>query len=252
MAERRMFSKTIIDSDAFLDMSTSAQALYFHLAMRADDDGFINNPKKIQRMVGAADDDLRILISKRFILVFESGVIVIKHWQLHNYIRKDRYAETLYQGEKSLLYVKKNGAYTDHPGDGKYKRLSSGQPTVNQRLTQGRLGKDRVGKDSLGKGSSWAGVTGDDDELSNISVAAKRTGLPWHEADEENARRLAAEYTEQWLIWAIDRVCLRDKRNWGTVEGILKSWAKQGYVDEPNGKAATDTSSEPNWVTPHD
>ena len=249
MAERRMFSKTIIDSDAFLDMSASAQALYFHLAMRADDDGFINNPKKIQRMVGAADDDLRILIAKRFILIFESGVIVIKHWQLHNYIRKDRYTETLYQGEKSLLYVKKNGAYTDHPGDGKYKRLSSGQPTVNQRLTQGRLGKDRLGQVSIGKGSSRPG---DDDDLLNISAAARRAGLPWHEANETKAEELTNEYTADWLIRAIDRVCLRDKQNWGLVEGILKSWAKQGYVDEPNGKAATDTSSEPNWVTPHD
>ena len=90
MAERRMFAKTIIDSDAFLDMPLSAQALYFHLSMRADDDGFINNPKKIQRMVGASDDDCKLLLMKRFIIVFESGVVVIKHWRIHNYIRNDR------------------------------------------------------------------------------------------------------------------------------------------------------------------
>lgn len=81
-----MFAKAIIDSDAFLDMPLSTQALYFHLAMRADDEGFVGNPKKIQRMIGASDDDCRILISKRFILTFQSGIVVIKHWRIHNYI----------------------------------------------------------------------------------------------------------------------------------------------------------------------
>jgi hypothetical protein len=113
MAERRMFAKTIIDSDAFLDMPLSAQALYFHLSMRADDDGFINNPKKIQRMVGASDDDCKLLLMKRFIIAFESGVVVIKHWKIHNYIQKDRYKPTVYQEEKSLLIEKENKVYTD-------------------------------------------------------------------------------------------------------------------------------------------
>lgn len=113
MAERRMFAKTIIDSDAFLDMPLSAQALYFHLSMRADDDGFVNNPKKIQRMVGASDDDCKLLVMKRFILTFESGVIVIKHWKIHNYIQKDRYKETVYIKEKSTLSLNENNAYTE-------------------------------------------------------------------------------------------------------------------------------------------
>lgn len=113
MAERRMFAKTIIDSDAFLDMPLSAQALYFHLSMRADDDGFVNNPKKIQRMIGASDDDCKLLVMKRFILTFESGVIVIKHWKIHNYIQKDRYKETVYLQEKSTLALNENNAYTE-------------------------------------------------------------------------------------------------------------------------------------------
>lgn len=112
MAERRMFAKTIIDSDAFLDMPLSAQALYFHLSMRADDDGFINNPKKIQKMAGASDDDCKLLIMKQFIIVFESGVIVIKHWKIHNYIRNDRKKETNYTAEMALLTEKENGAYS--------------------------------------------------------------------------------------------------------------------------------------------
>lgn len=111
MAERRMFAKTIIDSDTFLDMPLSTQALYFHLSMRADDDGFINNPRKIQRSIGATDDDLKLLIAKRFIIPFESGVVVIKHWRLHNYIQKDRYKPTIYQTEKSQLNIDNNGIY---------------------------------------------------------------------------------------------------------------------------------------------
>lgn len=111
MAERRMFAKTIIDSDAFLDMPMSSQCLYFHLSMRADDDGFINSPKKIQRIIGAADDDLKLLIAKKFIIPFDSGIVVIKHWKIHNYIRNDRKKETMYPEEMSLLDVKENGAY---------------------------------------------------------------------------------------------------------------------------------------------
>jgi hypothetical protein len=112
MAERRMFAKTIIDSDAFLDMPLSTQALYFHLSMRADDDGFINNAKKIQRMLGCNDDDLKILLSKNFIIPFETGVCVIKHWKIHNLIQKDRYKPTVYSEHKSKLSLKNNNVYT--------------------------------------------------------------------------------------------------------------------------------------------
>lgn len=118
MAERRMFAKTIIDSDAFVDMPLSTQALYFHLSMRADDDGFINNPRKVQRMIGASDDDMKVLIMKRFIIPFESGIVVIKHWKIHNYIQKDRYKPTVYTEEKAMLTSKNNGAYTECIQDG--------------------------------------------------------------------------------------------------------------------------------------
>lgn len=112
MAERRMFAKTIIDSDAFLDMPLSTQALYFHLSMRADDDGFINNTKKIQRMLGCSDDDIKILLSKNFIIPFETGVCVIKHWKIHNLIQKDRYKPTVYAEYKEQLSLKNNNVYT--------------------------------------------------------------------------------------------------------------------------------------------
>lgn len=112
MAERRMFAKTIIDSDAFLEMPSSAQALYFHLSMRADDDGFVNNPKKITRYVNASADDLKLLVAKSFLIPFESGIVVIKHWRIHNYIQSDRYKPTVYVEEKALLSQKENKAYT--------------------------------------------------------------------------------------------------------------------------------------------
>lgn len=112
MAERRMFSKTIVDSDAFLDLPLTTQSLYFHLSVRADDDGFINNPKKIQRMIGASDYDMQSLIANDFIIGFDSGVVVIRHWKVHNYIQKDRYHETIYQAEKACLTLGDNNVYT--------------------------------------------------------------------------------------------------------------------------------------------
>ena len=149
MAERRMFAKTIIDSDAFLDMPLSTQALYFHLSMRADDEGFINNPKKIQRMIGATEDDLKLLVAKNFIIPFESGVVVIKHWKIHNYIRKDRIAETVYAEERAMLEVKNNGAYT-LPADG---CLTHDGHMSASCLPDGSIGKDRLDKDSIDKDS---------------------------------------------------------------------------------------------------
>lgn len=111
MAERRMFAKSIIDSDAFLDMPVTARLLYYDLSMRADDDGFVNAPKKIMRVIGASQDDLAILATKKFIIPFDNGIVVIKHWRIHNYIRKDTYNETNYKEEKALLELDENKAY---------------------------------------------------------------------------------------------------------------------------------------------
>ena len=108
-----MFAKTIVDSDAFLDMPLSTQALYFHLSMRADDDGFTNNPKKVMRMIGAGQNELELLLDKRFLICFENGVVVIKHWKIHNYIRSDRYKPTVHIEELNKLTTKDNKAYTE-------------------------------------------------------------------------------------------------------------------------------------------
>ena len=143
MAEKRMFSKRVIDSDAFLDMPLTTQALYFHLNMRADDDGFVNNPKKIMRMIGAGTDDLNVLLAKRFVLGFESGVIVIKHWRMHNYIQNDRYKETAYLEEKSHLILKVNKAYS-------FMDTECIQD-VSSLESQIRLAKNRIDKNSIDK-----------------------------------------------------------------------------------------------------
>lgn len=141
MAERRMFAKTIIDSDAFLDMPLSSQALYFHLSMRADDEGFINNPKKIQRMIGASEDDMKVLLAKNFLIAFESGVIVIKHWKIHNYIRADRLTQTAYQEERAMLELKDNGAYT----------ISSDINEADSHMSDICQSNVSIGKDSIDK-----------------------------------------------------------------------------------------------------
>lgn len=171
-----MFSKKIIDSDSFLDMPLSTQALYFHLAMRADDDGFLNNARKIMKIVGAAQADYDRLIDDRFILQFDDGICVIKHWRIHNYLRADRYKETQYLEEKAKLYLKENGAYTLNKDKAVASLSTSGEPSDTQMatigipdgnqltpngntddnqmdtwLTQDRIGKDRIGKDSIKK-----------------------------------------------------------------------------------------------------
>lgn len=139
MAERRMFAKTIIDSDAFLDMPQSSQLLYFHLSMRADDEGFINNPRAIMRNIGCKEDDAKLLIAKKFIIPFESGVVVIKHWKIHNYIAKDRFTPTKYQEERKQLELDENKSYT------------TCIQSVYEVETQDRLGKVSIGKVSIGE-----------------------------------------------------------------------------------------------------
>ena len=158
MAERRMFSKTIIDSDLFMDLPLEAQALYFHLSMRADDDGFIGNSKKLCRMLGVGEENLAILIEKELLIKFDSGVIAVKHWKVNNLIKNDRYKPTIYQEEKSYLEVENN---TYRKCDKKPRRApqkaekTAVEPKWNPSGThlepQVRLGKDSIGKDSLDK-----------------------------------------------------------------------------------------------------
>lgn len=139
MAERRMFSKKLVDTDMFLDMPATARLLYYDLAMRADDDGFVGSPRGIMRSTGATNDDMNILLMRKFVISFESGVIVIRHWRLHNYIQSDRYKPTVYTKERKMLSESK----------GVYELDTNCIQTVSNLDTQVRLGKDRTGKDRI-------------------------------------------------------------------------------------------------------
>ena len=215
MAERRMFAKTIIDSDAFLDMPMSTQALYFHLSMRADDDGFINNPKRIQRMIGASDDDLKLLIAKSFVILFESGVVVIKHWKIHNYIQNDRYKPTVYAEEKSLLDVKKNKAYT----------LNANEciQNVYNTDTQDRLGKDRLGKDRLELGK-------DSIEIIEPKSKAKRFTPPTiEEVTAYCIERNNSVDPQHFIDYYTSNGWLVGKNKMKDWKAAVRTWERNGY-----------------------
>lgn len=148
MASRRMVNIRIIDSDNFLELPLSTQALYFHLLLRADDDGFINNPKRIQRLIGGSEDDFKLLIAKQYILTFDSGVIVIKHWKMHNYIKKDRYHETDCLIEKNMLYEDENKTYTlEKPQC--IQIGTSSEPEWNPSIGKVSLGKSSINNNIL-------------------------------------------------------------------------------------------------------
>ena len=184
VAEKRMFTKKITDSDAFLDMPMSTQCLYFHLNMNADDDGFVNNPKKIQRMIGASDDDVRILLSKSFILCFDNGVIVIKHWRMHNTLRKDRYKATTYQEEFNTLGLKENGTYTRQP--------NGNQMATQYRLEENSLDKDSKEKNNKHKYGEYKNVLLSDEDMEKL-----KTEFPtdWEERIERLSSYMASKGT---------------------------------------------------------
>ena len=150
MAEKRMISTKICSSDDFCDMPLSAQALYLHLNLEADDDGFVNNARKTQRSVGASVDDLKLLISKRYVICFENGVIAIKHWRMHNTLRKDRYSPTAYQEQFGLLEIKENGVYTEKK-DNDNQTATIRQPNGNHPATQYSIDKYSIDKISIFK-----------------------------------------------------------------------------------------------------
>jgi len=203
MAERRMFAKTIIDSDAFLEMPLSSQLLYFHLSMRADDEGFINKPKTIMRMLGAKEDDMSVLILRKFIIPFDSGVVVIKHWRIHNYLQNDRLTATKYQEEKQQLELDNNKAY----------RVKKDQCIQNtgEVYTQVRLGKVSIGKDNkecIPKRTQFIKPTKEEIEKYLITIT---TDIPI------NADRFLDYYEAKG--WLIGKNKMKDwkaaVRNWG-------------------------------------
>ena len=171
-----MFSRKITESDQFLDMPMSAQSLYFHINMQADDDGFVGNVKTIKRMIGASDDDLKLLIAKQFLIPFETGIVVIRDWKIHNYIQKDRYTETFYQQEKAQLETVENKQYQ--------KMDTECIQNVSSSDTQVRLGKDRLGKDSQDN-------TNEHSDKPNESVLSERFDSLWKQYPNKKGKPTA-------------------------------------------------------------
>lgn len=242
-----MINKRIIVSDTFLDMPLSAQALYFHLNAIADDDGFIENPNSFKRMIGASNDDLKILIAKQYILPFESGVVVVKHWLIHNYIRRDRYNETMHVEEKKKLQINEDKTYSYYEGI----------PLVNQPTTNGipmvDTGKDRTGKDRTGKDNNHntkqdenilEGSPQDEQATSSLSslfefwecngfgmLAPKtRQDLAYWVKDFQELganEQEALELIQEALKLAINA----NARRYNYVNGILKNWEAKRYTN---------------------
>lgn len=237
MAQRRMFSKRITDTDIFTDMPLSTQCLYFHLNMNGDDDGFVDNTKRVQKMIGASEDDLRLLFAKEFLIPFESGVVVIRDWKIHNFIRKDRYQETIYIEEKSMLTTDKNGKY------------EYGTPMVDHRLTQDRLGEDRLGKARVDDDTGYVENRNESlkKELNTSQKASSSSNV--FEFYESNGFGTLSPFVMQsvdgWLkditdtgteeqeaeaviVKAMTIAVVNNARNWGYVSKILTNWEQRG------------------------
>lgn len=208
MAQRRMFSKQITDTDAFLDMPATAQNLYFHLNMHADDDGFLGNAKTIRRMIGASEDDLKVLVAKQFILIFPDGVAVIRDWHIHNYIQKDRYHPTVYEKDKQKLKVNNTKQYElqlpKKPIESAIQEDVSEVDTSciqddNKMDTEVRLGKVRLGKSKNNKkGTSqsaepipYKGI---------IDYLNKKTGQNLHSTTKSYQRLIKARWNEGYTL----------------------------------------------------
>lgn len=214
MAERRMFAKTIVLSDAFLDMPMSARCLYFTLGMLADDDGFVNSPKSIMRQCGASTDDMNLLIAKKFVLVFEDGVMVIKHWRINNYLRSDRHTDTKYLEHKETLNIDENGAYTTD------ERYTTGIPTANQSVYPV---KDRLGKVS-----------------NNIHSDSVRFTPPTPTDVEKYA-------TEKGLSIDADKFCdFYESKGWMVGKNKMKDWkaAVRGWCSRDKQTASPQRSTK--------
>lgn len=276
MADRRMFSRTIIDSDAFLEMPLTAQALYFHLAMRADDAGFVGNPKRIRGMIGASEDDLKILILKRFILVFESGVVVIKHWWMHNYIQNDRYKGTTYLEEKNMLQLDEKKAYTEkldttcfQNGSRLYpnciQTVSKLDPQVNIDIDKNRLDIDKISKDysyyiyspnsSQENKENSNEISNNDDEF-NLDSQIEIIFKTWNDMEktihhsELNAIRIKAiqkalvNFKFPDILQAIQNYDLVLRSHWY----FNYRWSLEDFLNRSNG-ISTFTNEGSNWIS---
>ncbi|MDD6468179.1 MAG: DnaD domain protein [Erysipelotrichaceae bacterium] len=235
MADKRMFNKKITKSDAFRDMPVSAQNLYFHLNMDADDDGFVNSPKQIMTAVKASVDDLKLLIAKRFVIGFESGVIVIKHWRMHNTLRKDRYHPTDYQEELAMLGIKENGSYSEMPKLPNENVATTWQPHGNHMATEIRLDKNRLDKISIDiENNEEENNIYNNARARLIDTFTNELKRPLSSVEMEFLFSLRENYSDDLIILALSEAVLNNARSFRYIERILQNWKGAGIttVDE--------------------
>lgn len=205
-----MFSKDITENDAFLEMPLSSQALYFHLGMQADDDGFVS-PNRIMRMIGCQSDDLKILITKKFVLSFPDGVVVIKHWKINNYLRPDRYKETTYIDKKELLTLKNNDSYT-------WSTIG-----IPDDIPQVDAGKDRIGKDRIGKVSI---------DTPQFSFFGEYKKVKLTESQFANLTESLGESPVNVLIIELDQyIASKGKDPYKDHSAVIKQWYRRKLQD---------------------
>lgn len=229
MAERRMIAKSIIKSDLFLDMPATTQNLYFHMLLEADDDGFINSPKSIMRVIGAKDDDIKVLISKQFIIPFESGVLVIKHWKIHNYIQKDRYRPSLLP-EKALLSVTANKEYVENLGN-----VSS----VDTRCIQNvRVGKVSIGKSSIGKNTYSPSLPSVAEDI--VTFLNSMVGSNYKSTTSKTRKLIATRLAEGFTVDDFKAVISKKAKEWQNTDmaqylrpETLFGTKFEGYLNQP-------------------
>ena len=212
MAERRMMAKSVIDTDAFLDMPASTQSLYFHMLLRADDDGFIASPKGILRIIGASDDDLKLLLAKQYLFRFESGVVVIKDWKIHNYIKSDRYKPSMHP-ERELLTITANKEYTlinSDENEMEPKCIQNGTKMEPECIQNGTIGKVRLGKVRLVKNNTLSSKHDFADEI--IQYLNMRTGAKYKSSTSKTKQLINARVNEGFTLddfkTVIDKKCV--------------------------------------------
>lgn len=232
MAQRRMFSRKITETDHFLEMPLSSQALYFHLNMGADDEGFIDKAKTIQRTIGASDDDMKLLIAKGFLIPFESGVVVIRHWRIHNYIQADRFQATIYQSEKEQLDFDKSKIASIKP-------LDQCIQNVYKMDTQVRLGEDRLDKDRLDKVNN---LYSGEDEKKSLSQIIKSTSVKINDRQIQQIQEYIGldNMTVDMIEYAIQLTEDAGADSFNYLNKILSSWKDKKLITLDEVKKETE------------
>jgi len=243
MAEKRMFTMKICDSDAFLDMPLSTQCLYFHLNMRADDDGFIGNPKRVIKLINASEDDLKLLLTKRFILAFETGVIVIKHWRMHNTIRSDRYNSTSYLDERNQLILKTNKSYklaSELDENEPFNSLATKrQPNGATGLGLGLvldlgldIGLEEKSSSNQQKDDEFSELDDSDELMDLFDIFQQEFKRPLSGTEIDKINYWVDKVGDKYIIHALRESLIANKLSIAYIDAILVSWTSKKFTLE--------------------